>query len=142
MCCPANVTLGRLGRLLWRNLGGYKETVSTISTYGGNGSPLIHAEYAEGLPPGWRGLNEELGFKKTDSVLMPAGGIGGGGGQTWMPGVYRALQKSGHGAMARWLGVKGIPGPHNFLDYLLDGMWATREGGVSLTMIPSMAMDL
>ncbi|MBI2850251.1 MAG: hypothetical protein HYX80_04310 [Chloroflexi bacterium] len=140
---PPNITLGRLGRLLWRNLGGYKETVSTIMTYGGGGGGLLHAEYAEGLPPGWRGLNEELGFKKNESILMAGGGgPGGGGGQSWMPGVYRALQKSGHGAMARWLGVKGLPGPHNFLDYLLDGMWATREGGVTLTMIPSIAKDL
>ncbi len=141
---PPNMTLGRVGRIMWRNLGGYKETVSTIMTYGGGGGGLLHAEYAEGLPPGWRGLNEELGFKKTESVLMVGGGGpgGGGGGQSWMPGVYRALQKSGHGAIARWLGVKGIPGPHNFLDYLLDGMWATREGGVTLTMIPSIAKDL
>jgi hypothetical protein len=141
---PPNKTIGRVGALMWRNLGGYEETVSTIMTYGGGGNALLRGEYAEGLPPGWRGLNEELGFKKTDSIIMAGGGGpgGGGGGQFWMPGVYRALQKSGHGAIARWLGVKGIPGPHNFLDYLLDGMWATREGGVSLVMIPSMAMDL
>ncbi len=139
---PPNKAIGRVGGLLWRNLGGYKETVSTIMTYGGRGSALLRAEYAEGLPPGWKGLNEELGFKKDESVIMGGGGMGGGGGQTWMPGVYRALQKSGHGAIARWLDVKGIPGPHNFLDYLLDGMWVTREGGVSLIMIPSMAMDL
>jgi hypothetical protein len=140
---PPNMTVGRVGRLLWRNLGGYKETISTIMTYGGGGAALLHAEYAEGLPPGWKGLNEELGFKKNESIIMGWGGaMGGGGGQFWMPGVYRALQKSGHGAIARWLNVKGIPGPHNFLDYLLDGMWATREGGVSLSMIPSIAMDL
>ena len=143
---PPNITIGRVGRLLWRNLGGYKETVSTIMTYGGGGGgALLHGEYAEGLPPGWKGLNEELGFKKKDSILMSGGGGAGGaggGGQFWMPGVYRALQKSGHGAIARWLDVKGIPGPHNFLDYLLDGMWACREGGVTLVMIPSMAKDL
>ena len=140
---PPNKTLGRLGGLLWRNLGGYKETVSTIMTYGQpsvNGG-FIYAEYAEGLPPGWKGLNEELGFNKDESILMQTG-AGGGGGQFWMPGVYRALQKSGHGAIARWLDVKGQPGPHNFLDYLCDGMWATREGGVTLAMIPSIAMDL
>ena len=140
---PPNKTLGRLGSLLWRNLGGYKETVSTIMTYGSpavNGG-FIYAEYAEGLPPGWKGLNEELGFKKNESVLMITG-AGAGGGQFWMPGVYRAFQKSGHGAIARVLGVKGQPGPHNFLDYLLDGMWTTREGGVTLAMVPTMAKDL
>jgi hypothetical protein len=140
---PPNKTLSRVGHLLWRNLGGYKEMVSTIMTYGGpamNGG-FIYAEYAEGLPPGWLGLNEELGFRKDESVIMPTG-AGSGGGQFWMPGVYRSLQKSGHGAIARWLDVKGKPGPHNFLDYLCDGMWATREGGVTLAMIPSIAMDL
>jgi len=141
---PPNKTIGRVGAIMWRNLGGYKETVSTIMTYGGGGAALLHGEYAEGLPPGWKGLNEELGFKKSESIIMAGGGGpgGGGGGQFWMPGVYRAFQKSGHGAIARWLGVKGIPGPHNFLDYFLDGMWATREGGVTMVMIPSMAKDL
>ena len=49
---PANKTLGRVGSLLWRNLGGYKETVTTITTLGSaiiNGG-FIFAEYAEGLP--------------------------------------------------------------------------------------------
>ena len=138
-----NKTIGRVGALMWRNLGGYKETVSTIMTYGSpsmNGG-FIYAEYAEGLPPGWKGLNEELGFKKNESIVTSTGS-GAGGGQFWMPGVYRSLQKSGHGAIARWLNVKGLPGPHNFLDYLLDGMWATREGGVTLAMIPKIAKDL
>jgi len=140
---PPNKTLARVGSLLWRNLGGYKEMVSTIMTYGApsmNGG-FIYAEYAEGLPPGWKGLNEELGFRKNESIIMGTG-AGGGGGQFWMPGVYRSLQKSGHGAIARWLDVKGKPGPHNFLDYLCDGMWATREGGITLAMVPSIAMDL
>src|SRR3970282_1987339 len=30
---PPNKTIGRVGALLWRNLGGYKETVSTIKDY-------------------------------------------------------------------------------------------------------------
>jgi hypothetical protein len=140
---PPNKAIGRVGSLLWRNLGGYKETVSTIMTYGSpstNGG-FIYAEYAEGLPDGWKGLNEENSFRKDESIIMPTGS-GAGGGQFWMPGVYRALQKSGHGAIARWLDVKGIPGPHNFLDYLCDGMWATREGGVTLVMVPSIAQDL
>lgn len=140
---PPNKTIGRVGSLLWRNLGGYQEMVSTIMTYGSPSSNggFIYAEYAEGLPPGWKGLNEELGFRKDESIIMGTGSAPGGG-QFWMPGVYRAFQKSGHGAIARVLNVKGIPGPHNFLDYFLDGMWATREGGVTLAMIPSIAKDL
>ena len=142
---PVNKTLGRVGSLMWRNLGGYEETITTITTLGNpvtNGGFFL-AEYAEGLPPGWKGLNEELGFKKDESVLMPLGMMGGWGiGQQHAPGVYRSLQRTGHGAMARFLGVKGIPGPHNYLVYLIKDIWATMEGGFTLVMPPQIARDL
>jgi hypothetical protein len=142
---PANKTIGRVGSLLWRNLGGYEETITTITTLGSpvtNGG-FIFAEYAEGLPPGWKGLNEELGFRKDESVIMMANMMGGWGiGQQHMPGVYRSLQRTGHGAMARFLGVKGIPGPHNYLEYLIKDIWATMEGGFTLVMPPQIAQDL
>jgi hypothetical protein len=59
-----------------------------------------------------------------------------------MPGVYRSLQKSGHGAIARYLNVKGLPGPHNYIDFLVDGIWATNEGGFTLVFVPDMAKDM
>jgi len=41
--------------------------------------------------------------------------VGGWGiGQQHMPGVYRSLQRTGHGAMPGTLVFKGIPGPHNY----------------------------
>lgn len=141
---PANKTLGRVGSLMWRNLGGYKERVSTIMTYGDpvtNGG-FILAEYAEGLPPGWKGLNEELGFGKDESIIMTCRPGNWGLGQEHMPGVYRSLQKSGHGAIARFLDVKGKPGPHNYFDYIADGIWRTNEGGFTIVLVPSMAMDM
>ncbi len=141
---PANKTIGRVGGMLWRNLGGYKESVTTIMTYGNavlNGG-FILAEYAEALPPGWKGLNEELGFKKNESVLMAANPGTWNIGQVHMPGVYRSLQRTGHGAIARYLGVKGIPGPHNYLEFLTKDIWACREGGFTLVLVPQMAMDL
>ncbi len=141
---PPNKAIGRVGSLLWRNLGGYKESVSTIMTYGdpvSNGGFII-AEYAEGLPPGWKGLNEELGFRKDESVLMLCRPGNWNIGQAHMPGVYRSLQKSGHGAIARFLNVKGKPGPHNYIDFVTDGIWRTMEGGFTLILVPSMAMDL
>jgi hypothetical protein len=141
---PANKALGRLGSLLWRNLGGYKESVTTITTIG---SPVINggfilAEYAEGLPPGWKGLNEELGYKKNESIIMSIRPGSWGLGQEHMPGVYRSLQRTGHGAIARYLGVKGIVGPHNYLEYLIRGIWACKEGGFTLAMPPQIAMDM
>jgi hypothetical protein len=147
-CNPVNKALQRLGCLLWRNLGGYKETVTTIMTVGNpvlNGG-MILGEYAEGLPPGWKGLNEEYGYKKTESILMnvpishssAAWGIGG----EHMPGVYRSLQRTGHGAIARFLDVKGIVGPHNYLEYFCRGIWGSREGGFTIGMPPQIARDL
>jgi len=141
---PPNKTIGRVGGLLWRNLGGYKESVTTIMTYGSavtNGG-FILAEYAEALPPGWKGLNEELGFKKDESVLMPTNPGTWGLGQAHMPGVYRSLQRTGHGAIARYLDVKGIRGPHNYLEFLTKDIWACREGGFTLVLVPQMAQDL
>ncbi|MFC2070705.1 hypothetical protein ACFLTB_06005, partial [Chloroflexota bacterium] len=141
---PPNKTIGRVGSLLWRNLGGYKETVSTIMTYGNpisNGG-FVFAEYEEGIPKGWKGLNEEMGFKKDESIIMTTMPWKWGIGQEHMPGVYRSLQKSGHGAIARYLDVKGLPGPHNYLDYYTDGMWKSMEGGFTLVLVPQMAQDL
>ncbi|MFC2038243.1 hypothetical protein ACFLUG_00520 [Chloroflexota bacterium] len=141
---PANKTIGRVGSLMWRNLGGYKETVTTITTLGSpitNGG-FLFAEYAEGLPEGWRGLNEEMGFKKDESVIMQCMPGAWGLGQFNMPGVYRSLQRTGHGAIARFLDVKGIPGPHNYLEYLVKDAWATRDGGFTLVMPPQIAQDM
>jgi hypothetical protein len=141
---PVNKTLGRVGSIMWRNLGGYKETITTIITMGSpvtNGG-FIFAEYAEGLPQGWLGLNEELGFKKDESILMPTGAGNWGIGQAHMPGVYRSLQRTGHGAIARFLNVKGIPGPHNYLAYLIKDIWATMEGGFTLVLPQQVAQDL
>jgi hypothetical protein len=144
---PANKTIGRAGSLMNRNLGGYKETVTGIGVGMSYGNPItnggfIIAEYPEGLPAGWKGLNEEMGFKKDESVVMTFAPSHWGLGQEHMPGVYRSFQRTGHGAIARYLGVKGIPGPHNYLDYLTIDMWACRDGGFTLVLPPQMAQDL
>jgi hypothetical protein len=141
---PANKTIGRVGSLIWRNIGGYKESVTTITTLGSpvtNGG-LIFAEYAEGLPSGWKGLNEECGFKKNESALVTFRAGNWGLGQQHAPGVYRSLQRTGHGAIARYLNVKGIPGPHNYLEYLTKDIWATHEGGFTLVFPTQMAQDM
>jgi len=144
-CNAPNMAIGRVGSLMWRNLGGYKQSVTTVTT--GFGNPVtnggfIFAEYAEGLPPGWKGLNEEMGFSKDESIIMVISPGQWGLGQEHMPGVYRSLQKSGHGAIARFLDVKGLPGPHNYIDFITDGIWRTREGGFTLVLVPDMAKDM
>jgi hypothetical protein len=144
---PANKAIGRVGSLMWRNLGGFKDTVTAISCTTTYGNPVtnggfIFAEYAEGLPPEWKGLNEELGFRKDESIIMTFRPSAWNIGQEHMPGVYRSLQRTGHGAIARFLDVKGIRGPHNYLEFLTKDIWACREGAFTLVMVPQMAQDL
>ena len=140
----ANATIGRAYELMARNLGGAIPGVNRMTSIG---SPLegsrCASENLDGLPPGWKGMNEETGFKKDESVVMVLGHVNDGiRGVQHSPGGYRALQKSGHGGMARRLGVKGVPGPHNWLEYILPELWAGREGPKTFIMVPEMARHL
>jgi hypothetical protein len=140
----ANSTIGRSYEIIARNLGGAIPGVNRMTSIGSpyEGSRCC-AENAEGLPPGWKGLNEERGFRKDESVMMVMSHVNDGvRGVQFSPGGYRALQKSGHGGMARRLGVKGKPGPHNWLEYILPEFWAGREGPKTIVMIPEMARHL
>jgi len=144
---PANKTIGRVGSLLWRNLGGFKDTVTGVSVTTSYSNPMtnggfLFAKYAEGLPKGWKGLNEELGFKKNDNVYMPFQPSHFGLGQIHMPGVYRSLQRTGHGAIARYLNVKGVVGPHNYIEFLIKGIFVSREGAITIVMPPQIAQDM
>ena len=138
---PANKALGRVSELMWRNLGGQIPSVNNCGVFG-TGLSNVFPENAEALPPGWEGLNEECDFKKNESVLVKIGmSLTGMTGASWMPGQYREFQKSGHSGIARRLGVKGIPGPHNFLDYI-RGFWVDGEGGFTFIMLPELANHL
>ena len=138
---PANRSLGRVGELMWRNLGGEIPSVNNCGVFG-SGLANVFPENAEALPPGWEGLNEECGFKKDESVLVRVGmGLSGLENAAWMPGQYREFQKSGHSGIARRLGVKGKPGPHNFLEYI-RGFWVDGEGGFTFLMLPELANHL
>lgn len=141
---PANATIGRAYELMARNLGGAIPGVNRMTSIGSpfEGSRCA-AENADGLPPGWKGLNEEAGFKKDENVILILGHVNDGiRGVQFSPGGYRAFQKSGHGGIARRLDVKGQPGPHNWLEYLLPEFWAGREGPKTIVMIPEMAQHL
>ena len=142
---PANRTIGRAAELMWRNFGG---NIPNVTNCGVMGAPLFNCipEDLDALPPGWKGLNEEYDFKKTESIIYVMN-LGRGGTTNihrteFSPGGYRAFQKSGHGGIARRLGVKGIPGPKNWLEYMLTEIWAGREGGITILMLPQMARHL
>ena len=143
---PANMAIGRTYQLMAINLGGAVPGVSRMASQGNpiNTGGTCLAEDLDGLPPGWKGLNEESGCDKSGSIVMVmnTGAYGGTVTGRFTPGGYRALQKSGHGGMARRLGVKGIPGPHNWLEYILPELPTTREGAITLVMIPEMAQHL
>jgi len=142
---PANRSIGRAAELMWRNFGG---NIPTVTNCGVMGAPLFNCipEDLDNLPPGWKGLNEEYDYKKNENIIYVAN-LGRGGTTNihrteFSPGGYRAFQKSGHGGIARRLGVKGKPGPHNWLEYLLTEIWAGREGGITFFMLPQMARHL
>jgi hypothetical protein len=142
---PPNRSIARAAELMWRNFGG---NVPNVTNCGVMGAPLFNCipEDLDNLPPGWRGLNEEYDYKKNESIVYAAN-IGRGGSTNihrteFSPGGYRAFQKSGHGGIARRLGVKGQPGPKNWLEYMLPELWAGREGGITFLMLPQMARHL
>ncbi len=136
---PSNKCLGRALDLMWRNFGQQIPTVNNVGVWG-NARGNVFPENDDALPPGWSTLREEYDFGKDDSILLPAGF--GGGGTHFSPGGYRAFQKSGHGGIARRLGVKGVPGSKNWLEYEVPGWWKCGEGGMGILMLPQMAQHL
>ncbi len=142
---PANRALARAGELMWRNFGG---NIPNVTNCGVMGAPLFNAlpEDLDSIPEGWKSLSEEYDFKRTDNILYTFN-FGRGGSTNihrteFSPGGYRAFVKSGHGGIARRLGVKGVPGPKNWLQYLIPGIWHDREGGITFFMLPQMAWAL
>ena len=143
----ANRSIGRAAELMWINLGG---NIPKVTSCGIMGNPLFNCfpENIDALPPGWKGVNEEYDFKKDESVVYVLGMRGGPPGSLtfsstkFSPGRYRTLQKSGSGGMAKRLGVEGIPGPHNWLEYQVPSLWAGKEGGYNFIILPEMAQHL
>lgn len=141
----ANSAIGRAYQLMALNLGGSIPGINRMSSLGApiNRCGLAFAECADKLPPGWKGLNEQHDYKPDESIAWVMIAEGGLTGAQFSPGGYRALQKSGHGGMARKLGVKGVPGPHNWLDWLLPDVWkGEREGPRTWVMTHEMAQHL
>ena len=141
---PVNGPIGRSYQMMAINLSGAVPGINRMGCHGNpmNNGGMCFGEDSARLPAPWEGLNEESGFRKDQSIVMVFQVFGGITGSQFSPGGYRALQKSGHGGIARRFGVKGTPGPHNWLRYLVPGIWAGREGGTTLLMVPEMAQHL
>jgi hypothetical protein len=137
----ANRSIGRAAELMWRNLGGNIPNVTNCGVWG-NGLNNCFPENDDALPPGWATLREEYDFKKDESCVVSIR-IGFSMRNTeFMPGGYREFQKSGHGGIGRRLGLRGVQGPHNWMEYFIDSLWADGEGGKTFLMLPEMARDL
>jgi len=143
---PANSTIGRTYQLMAINLGGAIPGVNRMNAHGSpfNRGGMCFAENPDALPPGWKGLNEEHGYSKDESVVMvicePAVSVQG---SQFAPSSYRGLQGRGYGGMAARLGVEGKVGPHNWLEYLIPGLWANRaDTPMTFLMASQMAQDL
>jgi hypothetical protein len=137
---PANRSIGRAAELMWRNLGGNIPNVTNCGVWG-NALNNCVPENDDALPPGWESIREEYNFKKEESCIIPMS-MGHFRNTEFMPGGYREFQKSGHGGIGRRLGVKGIPGPHNWMEYFIDHLWLDGEGGKTFFLLPEMARDL
>ena len=62
--------------------------------------------------------------------------------QQYAPSSFRGLISSGTGGMARRLGVEGVPGPHNFLEYVAPLLISSNVGAITFIMHPNMAKSL
>jgi len=139
----SNRAIGRAAELMWRNLGGNIPNVTNCGVWGAGLFNCI-PENDDALPPGWASLREEYDFGKDESCVYNLRIHHSRTLQRteFMPGGYREFQKSGHGGIGRRLGVKGIPGPHNWMEYFVDSLWKNWEGGKTFLMLPEMARDL
>jgi len=137
----ANRSIGRAAELMWKCLG---ENIPNVTNAGvwGNSLNNCFPENDDALPEGWATLREEFDFTKEESCIVPIHMGFSVRNTEFMPGGYRELQKSGHGGIARRLGVKGIQGPHNFMEYFIDNLWSDGEGGKTFFLLPEMARDL
>ncbi len=140
---PANRSLGRAAELMFRNFGGNIPNVTNCGVWGQDLQNCV-PENDDALPEGWSSIREEYDFGKDESCIisMGVGQVNTRQSTPFMPGGYREFQKSGHGGIGRRLGVKGIPGPHNFIEYFVNSLWKDWEGGYTFYLLPEMARDL
>ncbi len=139
----ANRAIGRAAELMWRNLGGNIPNVTNAGVWG-SGLFNCFPENDDALPEGWASLREEYDFNKDESCVFKLHIHHCRTLQRteFMPGGYREFQKSGHGGIGRRLGLRGTPGPHNWMEYFVDSLWKNWEGGKTFFMLPEMARDL
>ncbi|MFC2022650.1 hypothetical protein ACFLTL_00590 [Chloroflexota bacterium] len=151
---PPNMTISRSAALMTVNFG--QCITGLVRTDSGNPFGCwTFAEDEEALPPGWETRGEEayyyvdgerVYYTRDESVITKVGIHEGATVQEYAPSSFRGLISDGYGGMARRMGVEGVPGPHNFLEYVMpiyinaspNGLLSSRV----LIMHPNMAKSL
>lgn len=135
----ANVTLAKAARLMTVNYGGCVTGITR--TDAGNPLCLVVAEDTDNLPAGWETVGEDYGYTREDSILVKSSPRGFGVNE-FAPGASRRLQ-DGIGSIADDLGVLGIPGPHNVLEWLAPRIAPLiMQDGHAFFIVPNLAKPL
>ena len=141
---PVNGPIGRSYQMMAINLSGAVPGINRMGCHGNpmNNGGMCFGENGETLPDGWDGMNVEA---RVSQRRKRGHGNPGFRRHCRFPVLSRRLPgpaKSGHGGIARRFGVKGKPGPHNWLNYIVPGIWAGREGGTIFIMVAELAQHL
>ncbi len=118
-CNPPNMTIGRAFTLMMINIGGaVAGSTNTNLGFTFSRAELCFAEDNEALPTGWIGMNEDVGFAKTESAIMVSQ-TSSAVMSTFAPSSFRATN-SGSGGIAHKLGGDGKPGFYNIVEYMMQ----------------------
>ena len=103
---------------------------------------MTFAEDADSLPEGWVGMNEWSGYDADESVVF----LGNARSQivcNFPSSAFEGLNQ-GQGPIARYLGVEGVPGNYNILEYLIPGIVGQvgTPQGPGWIMSPGIAQSL
>ncbi len=140
---PANMSIARAATLMTINFG--QCITGAVRTDSGSPFRVCIAEDEDGLPPDWETLGETGGYARDYSVIGKVSAAEFTGIAEWgiKPSSFRSLIGDGTGGMARRMGVDGIPGPHNFLEYIAPMIYMHDiEWASTFVMHPNMAISL
>lgn len=135
----ANVSLAKAARLMTVCFGGC--ITGIIRTDAGSPTFVVVAEDTDNLPEGWETVGEDYGYTRADSILVKVLSRGFGVHE-FAPGASRRLQ-DGIGSIADDLGVLGVPGSHNILEWLAPRTAPlVMASGHGFFMVPNLAKPL
>ncbi|MFC2022704.1 hypothetical protein ACFLTL_00885 [Chloroflexota bacterium] len=145
---PANMSIGRAYNMVFYNIGG--ATQGSANTNLGNPTNrtgVAIGEDLDSLPPGWEPDNVMAGAEPNESVVRIYANVFSSGGwvtSNFSPQAFKDMNQ-GKGPIARYLGVEGMPGAYNILEYLIPSLVGAQgpQGGMDACILsPDIAMSL